>query len=190
VEIVDIHRWARGSGPCQLRFTAPACQVLGAATPSPPCSEDCDIGRSQYCTVTVRYANGPCLRICGEGATTFATFVSEFRDRQSGTRDGSRLEGTPALVVGRGGCGMGIVALSSPHMEDGRDASTLVPFANLARLISRNSFYQQWKCGESTIEGAKWPGGAWAEDINVRQHTTSASGKDKQSLTCSFAIEN
>ena len=34
VDCVDLHRWARGSGPCQLRFTAEGAKVLGAVGPA------------------------------------------------------------------------------------------------------------------------------------------------------------
>ena len=42
----------------------------------------------------------------------------------------------------------GFVALVSPHLEEGTDERTRTPFANLVRLTSRNSFYQQWKMQE------------------------------------------
>lgn len=139
----DVHRWARGSGPCQLRFTQSGHRLLGAAPPVDPSSGDAAE------PVTVRYANGPLLEIAdgATGVTPLATFETEFRDAlHSGHRFGSRLQGSPAVVVGR--AGGGVVALASPHIEDGTDARSLTPFANLVRLCSRGSFYQRWIEGE------------------------------------------
>ena len=161
VDCVDVHRWARGTGPCQLRFTWMGHHVLGAASPF-----DGTTGEPNA-PVTVRYANGPLLHICDEDAAqSLATFATEFRDElHAGHRFGSRLEGSPAVVVGRcksrggsngstsnqgsssgGGDSMlgGVVALASPHLEDGADARALLPFVNMFRLASRGSFYQRW----------------------------------------------
>ena len=37
-----------------------------------------------------------------------------------------------------------MVALVSPHLEDGTDTRSLTPFANLIRFVSRDSLYQLW----------------------------------------------
>jgi hypothetical protein len=173
-------------------------------------------------------ANGPLLSIRGGGAVACATFVSEFRERHEGHRYGSRLAGSPAIVMGRSHLGShlgshgdsqlgssrshgtsyslhggssgpqggssgshadssgshadsprshgdssgshgdssgshggphsshggppgsqdgprgGVVALISPHLEDGSDARSLTPFANAVRLASRGSLYQRF----------------------------------------------
>ena len=136
----DVHRWARGSGACQLSFTMRGHELLGAA---PPVSA---LTGEPTAAVTVRYANGPLLQIepSTTAATSLATFETEFRDRMhAGHRFGSRLLGSPAVVIGRS-AGGGVVALVSPHLEDGTDARSLTPFANLVRLASRGSFYQLW----------------------------------------------
>lgn len=139
VEIVDVHRWARGSGDCQLRFTADGEALLGALRREP---------------VTVRYANGPIMRIAGRGTAALATFACEFRGPQGDYPP--RMDGSPAIVVGL--CGAGLVALVSPHVEDGRDARSLTPFCNLVRLASRGSFYRLWaeaNCGlAARLDGA------------------------------------
>ena len=141
VDCVDVHRWARGSGPCQLHFTEDGHRLLGAAA---PLDRDGDAAQP----VTVRYANGPLMRIAGPAAT-LATFATEFRELHAGHRYGSRIEGSPAVVLGRAS-GLraeqpgGVVALASPHIEDGDDARALTPFANMLRLASRGSFYQRW----------------------------------------------
>ena len=158
VECEDVHRWARGSGPCQLRWTQMGHRALGTAAPldehgelTPP--------------FTVRYNNGPCMRIqdgsgaeeedvlkSGGGAPkSLATFCTEFRDvLHAGHRFGSRLEGSPAVVAGRYQRGTeqqqrsGMVVLASPHLEDATDVNALIPFGNLFRLASRESFYQRF----------------------------------------------
>lgn len=103
--------------------------------------------------------------IPGEGLLTLATFATEFRAGQEGTREGSRMLGTPAVILGRyastsadstsseGLCthhegAEGLVALVSPHIEDGVDERTQTPFTNLIRLVSKGSFYQRWKLSE------------------------------------------
>ena len=96
VSVVDIHRYARGCGPCQLRFTEEGCSALGAIGPAS--------------TVTVRYHNGPVMatmqqlssrrsdhshaspsdadgiHLEGEdcGVACLATFASEFRALHQG----------------------------------------------------------------------------------------------------------
>jgi hypothetical protein len=163
VECLDMHRWNRGAGPCQLRYTHTGSRALGApapaAAPSPP-RDDCEAPDdftsgarlASTDTVTVRYANGPLMRIDGLGAAaSYANFATEFRGAgHAGSREGSRLEGSPAVVVGRSGTTGGVVALCSPHLEDGTDdVRTLLPFANLMRLTCRGSFYQQWVLQQS-----------------------------------------
>lgn len=140
VECVDVHRWARGSGPCQLHFTAVAHRWLGATAPV-----DGVTGEAAD-PVTCRYANGPMLRISGSAAAPLATFATEFRDAlHAGHRFGSRLEGSPAVVLGRSaGPTGGVVALVSPHLEDATDHRALLPFANMVRLTARGSFYQRY----------------------------------------------
>ena len=172
VECLDMHRWNRGTGPCQIRYTREGGRALGAPTPpslsegsTPAVIDDEDEGKdegedectfsscprdvsiSDLATITVRYANGPLMRIGGCGsAASYAEFATEFRGLgHAGTRDGSRLEGSPAIIVGRSGATGGVVALCSPHLEDGTDeARVLLPLVNLVRLTSRDSFYQQW----------------------------------------------
>ena len=40
--------------------------------------------------------------------------------------------------------------MCSPHLEDGTDdVRALLPFVNLMRLASRDSFYQQWVLQQS-----------------------------------------
>lgn len=62
------------------------------------------LGALRSTPVTVRYANGPLLHMRG-GAfmATLATFATEFRQGHvaDGSRDGSRMLGSPAVVVGR-----------------------------------------------------------------------------------------
>ena len=163
-DVEDIHRWARGSGPCQLRFTAEGSQTLGAPDLSIP--------------VTVRYNNGPLLRVAGCGLVTLATFATEFRNLHTGSREGSRMEGSPAIVIGRGGPDGGLVALVSPHLEDGTDATTRLAFANLARLVSRDSFYQQWMLGD----GGCVDGVALAEQLGVAYDSSLAATLHAQRL--------
>lgn len=52
VRVLDVHRWARGCGPCQLTFTRLAASCVGALGPSS--------------LLTVRYANGPILQIVSD----------------------------------------------------------------------------------------------------------------------------
>mmetsp|Transcript_33380 Transcript_33380/g.87901 ORF Transcript_33380/g.87901 Transcript_33380/m.87901 type:complete len:356 (-) Transcript_33380:158-1225(-) len=160
VQVDDIHRWARGSGPCQICYTQAGCETLGALGPS-------------HGPVTVRYQNGPLMRPCGSDLLTLATFATEFRGLQDGSRAGSRMLGTPAIVIGRAGggsadaigagCGAGhgvgsgaghggVVALVSPHLEDGQDQRALTPLANLFRLASRDSVYQLWQLGDGGMK--------------------------------------
>lgn len=97
VECADVHRWARGSGPCQLRFTQAGHRLLGAAA-----TVDCHGDAAE--PVTVRYANGPLLRITGGAASSLATFATEFRDEtHAGHRFGSRLvrAGEPSNAASR-----------------------------------------------------------------------------------------
>lgn len=191
ITCVDMHRWARGTGPCQLTFTRFGSAALGAPPPSVPCdcfsehsialveeSDDqvCAIGSgdavdgglsesegtSAAATVTVRYANGPMMQIDAAGAAAaYAVFATEFRGLHAGTREGSRLEGSPAVVVGRSGA-MGLVALVSPHLEDGSDVRSLLPLVNLLRLVSRGSLYQQWVLQSPEGLGLDAAAPAWA----------------------------
>ena len=87
----------------------------------------------------------------GGAPKSLATFCTEFRDvLHAGHRFGSRLEGSPAVVAGRYQRGTeqqqrsGMVVLASPHLEDATDVNALVPFGNLFRLASRDSFYQRF----------------------------------------------
>lgn len=130
IEIVDVHRWARGSGPCQLRFTRDGAKAVGA------------LSGSNVQPVTVRYANGPIMRICGASVATLAVFATEFRGWRGDYPPA--MDGTPAVVIGRQDGTGGVVALVSPHMEDGTDERSLTPFCNLFRLASRASPMLQW----------------------------------------------
>ena len=148
VDVDDIHRWARGSGPCQVIFTDAGSLVLGALGPS-------------HGPVTVRYRNGPLMRPRSCDVLTLATFATEFRARHDSLAEGTQLNGTPAICVGRAvsaGCAAcgGVVALVSPHLEDGEDARSLTPLANLIRFCSRGSLYQMWLLGS----GGSAPGSA------------------------------
>lgn len=147
VEIVDVHRWARGSGPCQLAFTPDGAALLGAV--------------ADGSLVTVRYCNGPLMRIAGGGTVALATFASEFRGPQGDYPP--RMQGTPAIVCGAHGAGL--VVLVSPHVEDGAGARALTPFANAVRLACGRSFYRlvaEAQCGlaERLARGGEEPPGA------------------------------
>ncbi len=144
VDVVDIHRWARGSGACQIEFTADGAIALGALEPS-----------AAAAPVTVRYANGPLMRISGPGVTALANFVSEFRGPQGDYPP--RMAGSPAVVLGRCTGGGGLVALVSPHLEDGTDTRSLTPFRNLFHLASRDSLLQRWLAGGGSSEAEVAP---------------------------------
>jgi hypothetical protein len=159
VEVLDMHRWARGCGPCQLAFTHLASRTLGALGPAS--------------LLTVRYANGPLLQISAalphdtetqrsEGATPTSGDASEspgvlrcafplahYATEVGATVLGSSfppiMAGSPAAVVGS--YGAGLVLLASPHFEDGEDERSLTPFRNFFRFCSRDSPYQTWCLG-------------------------------------------
>ena len=65
-------------------------------------------------------------------------------------RQGARQPAEARAEAGQQPGAGGLVALVSPHLEDGPDERTRTPFANLVRLTSRNSFYQQWRMQETT----------------------------------------
>lgn len=132
VNVLDVHRWARGCGPCQLAFTTLASNALGSLGPAT--------------LVTVRYANGPIMQIePGKVAVhPLAHYATEFAaESLGGTRDFPPIMmGSPAVVLGY--CGDGLVALVSPHLEDGADERSHTPFRNLFHLCSCGSLYQRW----------------------------------------------
>ena len=57
---------------------------------------------------------------------------------------------------------MGLVALVSPHLEDGSDVRSLLPLVNLLRLVSRGSLYQQWVLQSPEGLGLDAAAPAWA----------------------------
>ncbi|KAL1521469.1 hypothetical protein AB1Y20_021131 [Prymnesium parvum] len=128
VRLLDPHRWARGSAACQIRFSPLGAAALGALGPPS--------------LVTVRYANGPLLQP-GGGAYTLAHFATEVAAPRLGgaAHFPPIMHGSPAVVLGR--CGRGMVALVSPHIEDGADERARTPLCNLFRLCARASGYSQ-----------------------------------------------
>ena len=187
---------------------------MRARIPARPCPRASSHARGARARTAaqVRYANGPVMaqQIAspnmdgGGGTTCYARYATEFRTDE-GTRGGSRMEGTPAILVGRGptcpwpepeqqqpqqqeqpeqqeetqpqaessgrvplrecpastrresGFGCGVVALVSPHLEDGQDERARTPLANLVQLASRGSFYQRWQLSLGAAGGAMAP---------------------------------
>ena len=138
VRVLDVHRWARGCGQCQLAFTPLAASTLGSLGPAS--------------LLTVRYANGPIFQISsgsldspGCAAYPLAHYATEFAAESLGGTSSFPpiMAGSPAAVLGY--FGLGLVALMSPHMEDGEDERSRTPFCNMFRLCSRDSLYQRWQ---------------------------------------------
>ena len=108
VRVLDIDRWARGSGSVQIYFSDGGARLLGS------------LGSGSL--VSVRYANGPLLQVTGAGAEALAFYATEFSAIGDVSDFPPIMAGSPAVVIGR--CGRGLVALVSPHIEDGGDERT------------------------------------------------------------------
>ena len=140
VRVLDLDRWARGCGQCQLAFTPLAATTLGSLGPAS--------------LLTVRYANGPIFQISSSSDCTaypLAHYATEFAAESLGGASNFPpiMAGSPAAVIGH--FGQGLVALVSPHIEDGEDERSRTPFCNMFRLCSRGSLYQHWLLDDTEL---------------------------------------
>ena len=114
VRVRDVDHVGAPSGLVRLVFTQAGQRVLGAGDAE----------------VSARYANGPLLEFEGDGVHVLARYRTDFRGASV------PMVGSPAVVCGRRGASGGMVALSSPHLEDGATEATRAPFRNLMRLAA------------------------------------------------------
>eukprot|EP00966_Prymnesium_polylepis_P186053 4312534-Prymnesium_polylepis.1 len=85
------------------------------------------------------------------------------------------MKGSPAAVLGR--CGLGLVALVSPHIEDGEDGRSHMPFCNLFRLCSGGSLYQRWCLDGTELAALAQDAGASRGDGRVGAGCSYAEGE-------------
>lgn len=180
VDILDAHRWARGCGKCQMAFTPLAATALGSLGPS--------------ALLSVRYANGPLMQIVEGGSGEaqvhpLAHYASEFAAEELGGSSNFEpiMMGSPAAVIGY--FGLGLVALVSPHIEDGDDERSRTPFCNLFRLCSRESSYQQYFMGSWGLDELSRRRNDAFQTSPLQQSSSSVVDSKEESTVASAAMK-